>query len=174
MERRREDWAARKAGRLLARSLVRARFALRMATREGASWGAIALELDAVLETWPQYADTLAGTITNSDDWHEIVQSVEALERIHQPAKYGGDRAIDQETAKFLSGIAEQVWAAAFTASLIGVVGVRRRPIRRQLLRLKRWRGFDEAEEARKLSDYAYALDEDSPPERAGSGPQAT
>jgi hypothetical protein len=161
MERRREEWAARKAGRLLARSLTRVRFILKAGSEDPdlVSWGVLEIEIESALERWPEHADALAGTLTDSNQWHEIVQAVEALERIHNRAKYGGGEVTPKDAEAF-GDIAELTWGAAFTCSLIGVAGIRRHPVSKLRLRLRRWlRGFDAEEEARKLRDYAYVAD---------------
>lgn len=67
MERRREDWAARKAGRLLAPAFGRSQFILNAVTKVDLTWGAIALEVDQCLERWPEHADVLAGAIEQDD-----------------------------------------------------------------------------------------------------------
>lgn len=116
MERRREEWAARKAGRLLARSLTRARWALRLPQEAGiGSWSVVVMEVDAALGRWPEHGDVLAGTLPSTEDWHTIVSAIEALDRIHTRAKYASNDTIEQADAEHLAYIAEMTWDAAFT-----------------------------------------------------------
>jgi hypothetical protein len=125
MERRREDWAARRAGRLLARDLSRARFALTLPQRMETTWRTIADELQVALRRWPDLSEVLAGTIVRHEDWHQIVAAIEFLERTEERASGGGTVWVDENDAKTLLTFAETVvYEGALTASLIGVSGV--------------------------------------------------
>ncbi|MFZ2112975.1 MAG: hypothetical protein WAU77_04505 [Solirubrobacteraceae bacterium] len=165
MERRREDWAARKAGRLLARALTRCRFVLKAGHDGAAPWGMIAVEINEALARWPEHSDLLAGTIKRDEDWYEIVGAVEALQRLEQRGHAGPlDAEVSADDREFLGYIAERSWAAAFTASMIGVVGVRAKPTG-LVGRAWRWLRPQDAEaEMRRLVRYAYEADDEEPP----------
>jgi hypothetical protein len=94
MERRRENWAARKSGRLLARALTRCRFILEVAKEGPLSWGLVAEEIDGAMQRWPEHADVLAGTIVNDDDWFELGRAVDWRERIQQRGRAAPDEVI--------------------------------------------------------------------------------
>jgi hypothetical protein len=170
MERRREDWAARKAGRLMARSFTRCRFILKAAHGGAASWGMVALEVKESLARWPELADALAGTIKRDEDWNEIVMAVESLQRVEQRAQAGPvDKEMTADEREFLGYLAERMWAAAFTSSLIGVAGVRTTPAGLLGRAWRRLRPRDIEAETRRVVRYAYEADGEEPP--AGDGP---
>lgn len=113
MERRRKDWAARKAGRLMARALTRCRFILKAGHDGAASWGMIAVEINEALARWPEHSDLLAGTIKRDEDWNGIVGAVESLQRIEQRGHAGPlDAEVSTDDREFLGYIGERVWGA--------------------------------------------------------------
>jgi hypothetical protein len=169
MESRREDWAARKAGRLLARALTRCRFVLKAGHDGAASWGMIAVEINEALARWPEHSDLLAGTIKRDEDWNEIVGAVEALQRLEQRGHAGPvDAEVSADDREFLGYIGERVWGAAFTASMIGVAGVRATPARLLGRVWRQLRPQDAEAEARKLVRYSYEADGEEPPPDEG------
>lgn len=171
MERRREDWAARKAGRLMARAFTRSRFILRAGQEGHAPWGMIALEIRESLARWPEHADVLAGTIRDDEQWNEIVAAVESLQRIEQRGVAGPtDDDVSEKDRELLGFVAERSWAAAFTARLIGMAGVRPPNPLKRLWRSLRPRDIDA--EARALVRYSYEAECKEPPEDFGSDDQ--
>jgi hypothetical protein len=172
MERRREDWAARKAGRLMARNLSRCRFILKAAHDGAASWGMVASEISESLARWPELADALAGTIKRDEDWNEIVMAVESLQRLEQRGQAGPvDDEVTPDEREFLAYLVDQMWAAAFTASLIGVAGVRTTPARLVGRTWRRLRPRHTEADARRVLRYAYEAEGEDPP--VGDGPPA-
>ena len=121
-------------------------------------------EISEALSRWPEHSDILAGTISQ-DDWNEISGAVGSLERIHQRARSAkpGEK-IKQDDRDFLAGFEETMWSAAFTCSMIGTVGIRRRrPLRRLWVRV---RGRDKLlEEAEEVVRYSYAVQGIEPPD---------
>jgi hypothetical protein len=171
MERHRQDWAARRAGRLLARAFGRCRFILGFAHKQGGTWGILGSEIREALAAWPEHASTLAGTIEVNEQWFDIVGAVEHLERIAQRAEAGPTDSIDDDTREYLAGVAEIVWGAAFIASLIGVAGIkgRRRTPKawHQLWSKIRRRDPEEdlEDRVRRVVAYSYEVDGDAPSE---------
>jgi hypothetical protein len=165
MERRREDWAARKAGRLMARDFTRCRFILN-AGRDGvAPCGMVAVEIKEALARWPEHADVLAGTIKQHEHWNEIVSAVESLQRLEQRGRAGPvDEEVSADDREFLGQMAERIWAAAFTASMIGVAGIRTTPARFITRAWRRVCPRDIDAEARRLVAYSYEADGEEPP----------
>lgn len=161
MERRRENWAARRAGRLLARDLSRARWVLGAAARmEGAGWRGVGLELEAVARNLPERADVLAGTIKRQDAWNEISSAMDLIERTHLRATEGSPTELTDSDRKSCLDQADLLSGAAITAGEIGMVGIpgrARRLARRIWLFLRR---TDEATEVGKLLSYGYIQDE--------------
>lgn len=167
MERRREDWAARKAGRLLAPAFGRCQFILDVACKHGTSWGMIGAEVDDCLVSWPKHADALAGTISQSE-WNTILQAVSALQRLQQRAHATPEAAVEEEHREFLGDVSEVIWGGAFACSFIGTVGVRRNGPMRLLRRLRIWtRGQRRLEEeADEIVRYSYEVQGADPPSR--------
>lgn len=164
MERRREDWDARKAGRLLAPRFGRCRFILDYAAAETCTWGVVGSEIDEALEHWPEQSRVLAGTI-KQDDWNVIVGAVESLHRIRDRARGGPDDEIEASQREFLGSFSEDLWQAGLTASLIGTVGIRTRP--KMILRRLTWvfrSGRKLEEEAEEVLRYSYASQGVDPP----------
>lgn len=164
MERRREDWAVRKAGRLMGRAFTRSRFALKAAEAGAATWGMLAREIQESLVRWPELSDVLAGTLTAHDQWNEIVAAVESFQRLEQRGLAGPiDDEVSLDDREFLGQIAERMWAAAFTASLIGVAGVGPPNPLKRMWRSLRPRDIDA--EARDVVRYSYDADGEEPPD---------
>lgn len=174
MERRRDDWAARKAARLTARIFARCRFVLKAARdSEHMSWRAVALEIEESLARWPEYADVLAGTI-GQDDWNEIAQAISGLERLHMRGRNADPQdLIDPEDRKFLGYLYEMMWPAAFASSLIGVAGIRRRVRNPIKLLWRRIHPPDYEQQAREIVRYSYEVEGEEPPEEEGRTPEA-
>lgn len=172
MERHRQHWEARKAGRLLARAFTRCRFIVEFAHKRGGTWGILGSEIKETLATWPEHASTLAGTIEIDEQWFEIVGAVEHLERIVQRAEAGPSEAIDDDTREYLGGVAEIVWGAAFIASLIGIAGIKGRSNRPKAAWHQLWNKIrrrdpdaDLEDQARRLVAYSYEVDGETPPD---------
>jgi hypothetical protein len=168
MERRKENWAARKAARLVTRDLHRARLVMNMIHDDGANWGILEMEFGAALERWPQYADVLAGTIHSNEQWGAITSGIEVLERLHQRATVSPEEEIDDEMREFIGDISERVWIAMFNASLIGVAGAHRSP-KAWLKRQTDWwfgRSVSIEEEAREVVRRSYEAEgRETPPD---------
>lgn len=164
MERRRENWAARKAGRLLARAFGRCRFILELASEQELAWGIVSREIRVALERWPEHADVLAGTLVSDDAWGELVRAVEALERIEQRGEASPDESISEKDREVLGSITEEVWGAGFAASVIGVAGTHvslKQRIRRIWRRIRR---PNDEDEVRRLVAHSYEVEGKSPP----------
>jgi hypothetical protein len=124
----------------------------------------IALEIKESLARWPEHADILAGTIRDDEQWNEIVAAVESLQRLEQRGGAGPvDEEVSEEDREFLGYVAERSWAAAFTASLIGVAGVRPPNPLKRIWRRLRPRNIDA--EARAVVRYSYEAEGEEPPE---------
>lgn len=125
MERRREDWAARKAGRLLAHAFGRCHWHLLAAAEIRTGWGHVGAEAGRALKAWERYSEVLAGTISQRD-WNEIRGAVTHLEQVELRGTVDNeDDEMSDDDADFLRAVAEDdLWNAAFAASLIGTFGV--------------------------------------------------
>jgi hypothetical protein len=174
MERRREEWAARKAGRLLTREFQRCRFILDFAREHESTWGVVAKEIHAALRSWPEHSAVLAGTIDRDDDWLAVSRAVDHLQRIEQLGLEAPGALISDHDREFLTYVSDDaLWEASFTASLIGVAGVRARPralMRRAWNRIRRPRL---EEQARSLVQYSYEVEGKTPPEDSDATPPA-
>jgi hypothetical protein len=129
MERRREGWAARKAGRLLAHAFGRCHWHLLAAANVRTGWHHVGVEAERALKAWDRYSEVLAGTVSQ-DDWNEIRGAVTHLEQLELRGLADNDDGevsdeLTDDDAEFLQQVAEDdLWNAAFAASFIGMVGV--------------------------------------------------
>jgi hypothetical protein len=159
-QRREEYWTARRAGRLLTLGLRRCRFVLRAAADGHAEWLIVGDEVKPLLDQWSGYADVLAGTVRSNDDWNEVAGAIEALERVHQRAEYNDGDDMTDEDREFLGQLAERIWHAQFTTSLLGVTGQRRRRMKGLWWQLiKRIAPKRSQRELEHLAQYAYEAD---------------
>lgn len=165
LERRRADWSARKAGRLVARDLARCRFIVQAGADGAVPWSAVGLELREGLARWEAVSDVLAGTMRSDDDWNTIAKAVAALQRIEQRGRFAPENEqITPDDREMLAWVAEVTWEANFVASLIGVTGT----TPRWRAKLMFWRRMSEAEReevARKLVRYSYEAEDQPVPE---------
>jgi hypothetical protein len=164
-ERRREDWAARRAGRLLAPAFGRCQFILDAASNREVEWGFIADEVGASLDEWPEHAAVLAGTVTQ-DDWNTVLRAVSACQRVRQRGEATRSAVVDEADRPFLGEVAEVMWQGAFTCSFIGTVGVRQHRLqmlrRRLAIRLRGKARLDQ--EAEDVVRYSYEVQGAEPP----------
>lgn len=89
-----------------------------------------------------------------------------ALQRIQQRAHSTPDGKVEERDQEFLGDVSETIWAGAFTSSMIGTVGTRKRP-RRFWGKLRGWtRGKDKLEEeVSEVVRYSYEIQGTDPPE---------
>jgi hypothetical protein len=170
IERRRESWAARRAGRLLTHDLKRLRFLMTYASEQPLPWGFLGHQIRNGLANWPEHAAVLAGTIHENDMWQDIVTAVDSLERTEQRSHASPDDNIGPEDQARAAEVAEELWAAAMTASLIGVAGIQMGP--RRLLRkaTSRFRRHKLEEQTQRVLDYSYRVDGEEPPSSDDAG----
>lgn len=140
MERRREGWAARKAGRLFAQQLIGCvTFIEEIGDHVSAlTWDDVTSTLESNLRRWPEYSEVFAGTL-DYKRWHQIAYAVRALEGVIALAH---DRAAsdDPMTSAHRQYIDESsyrdVLLGASVCHGVGWVGVQRQPIRRAFSRM--------------------------------------
>jgi hypothetical protein len=77
MERRREGWAVRKAGRLFSAELQRCQLALEQAVswRPPMEWSTLVAGIEAALVRWPEHADVLRAISTSNRGWRSSIVS---------------------------------------------------------------------------------------------------
>jgi hypothetical protein len=97
---------------------------------------------------------------------------VSALQRIQQRAHSTPDEKVEERDREFLGDVSETIWAGAFTSSMIGTVGTRKRP-RRFWRKLCGWiRGKDKLEEeVNEVVRYSYEIQGADPPDQSADQP---
>jgi hypothetical protein len=134
MERRRDDWALRKAGRLFGPELARCQLALEQAVtwEPPMNWETLLVGVNSTLSRWPEHADVFAGSVSQAQ-WVEILNVVSKVQALEYRAPDERAAAIRTDDHARLIALAGELFEAMLTCVLIGERGARRPRLRSML-----------------------------------------